>query len=442
MEGLCPHRMPERRLRGTPPGTIASRINGAASRAPARGAARGAMNTLPLLSAALPLLVAAAVVVSLSACGGSTASDSSPGGAAGTASPSPTTGAAAAAVPANAIWKVVGTGWKDPGSRFHAITFADGDNGLAIGWTPDYRAAHVASTEDGGATWAEATMGVHDQGMAASAIDSPLPGKVWGVGNLGYIATSPDNGMTWTYQAEMTAGQDLNSVSFGDGDKGWAAGWQLNPTMKPAVYTAVMLHTDDGGASWKEQALGLPEERAVKLWAVRFTDAANGWAVGAINDGPSGDPLSGQGLVCHTADGGKTWEMKVAPGKTGLLGAVASIDDAHCWAVDGAGTVVSTSDGGKSWGRSTTDKNAGVCYAIAFADASNGWIAGQKTLLRTTDGGKTWAAEEAAATDEAFPADFTVYGLCCPGDGSVWACGYAKTEGGPVRAAVWHRVAQ
>jgi hypothetical protein len=53
-----------------------------------------------------------------------------------------------------------------------------------------------------------------------------------------------------------------------------------------------------------------------------------------------------------------------------------------------------------------------------------------------------WAADEAAVTDEAFPADFTVYGLCCPGDGSAWDCGYAKTGGGPVRAAVWHRVAR
>jgi len=355
----------------------------------------------PVRAAASTLLLAAAMVVSLSACGGSTATEPSGGGTAETGSPVSTAAATAATVPANGVWKLIDTGWKDPGSRMHAITFADGDNGLAIGWMPTptaTSAVHVVATENGGAKWYGTTLAAHDGDVVGNAIDSPLPRKVWGVAGMGYIASSPDNGMSWVRQTETTVGQNLNSVSFADGENGWVAGWQMNPSMKPALYTAVMLHTGDGGASWEKQTLALPKGRAVKLWAVCFVDEENGWAVGAVSDSATGDPVGGQGIVCHTVDGGKSWKTHMMPGSVRLLVSVTSIDTSHCWAVDLAGTVVSTGDGGKSWGQTTTEKNGGMCYAIAFADGSNGWIGGQKTLLRTTAGGETWAAEDAAAT--------------------------------------------
>jgi photosystem II stability/assembly factor-like uncharacterized protein len=346
-------------------------------------------------------------------------------------------------VPAAGVWEPVDTGWKDRGSRLHSISFADASSGVAIGWLPQptaAAAAHVVATADGGKQWEEATLAALGEGAAYNAINSPSPGEVWGVGDLGSMASSSDNGMRWTNRSEMKVGLQLKSVCFADARNGWAVGSQLNPAMKPATYTAVVLHTTDGGSIWKEQTLSVPPKRAAGLLAVYFADAQHGWAVGGISDGASGNPLGGRGLICRTADGGKTWQTDVLPEEESVLAGVAGTDASHCWAVCPAGFVAYTDDGGASWSETRVAAPAsGACFAIAFADNLNGWVGGQNTLLRTSDGGKTWAAE---LSETQVGGTFNVYALCCPGDGSAWACGDTRIGDGTIGAAVWHYVAK
>jgi len=137
------------------------------------------------------------------------------------------------------------------------------------------------------------------------------------VGQRGHIVVSSDNGATWK-QSPVPVSSDLTAVYFVDAKLGWAVG-----------HDGVVLHTGDGGDTWKLQldgrkvnALLLADmkrkvdadpasDAAKKLLAeieryqeqgpdkpfldVWFADASNGYVVGAYN------------LIFRTSDGGATW---------------------------------------------------------------------------------------------------------------------------------------
>lgn len=55
-----------------------------------------------------------------------------------------------------------------------------------------------------------------------------------------------------------------------------------------------ILHTEDGGRTWKEQVSGTKEN----LNSIAFVDLERGWAVGRY------------GTILHTEDGGETWRRQ------------------------------------------------------------------------------------------------------------------------------------
>jgi photosystem II stability/assembly factor-like uncharacterized protein len=142
--------------------------------------------------------------------------------------------------------------------------------------------------------------------------------RIVAVGQRGHVVYSTDNGANWK-QASVPVSSDLTAVFFIDDKQGWAVG-----------HDGVILHTADSGEKWELQQSGRTAndvlvaamERKVaaepasadakKLLAeaqrykeqgadkpfldVWFSDAQNGYAVGAYN------------LIARTRDGGKTWE--------------------------------------------------------------------------------------------------------------------------------------
>ena len=101
------------------------------------------------------------------------------------------------------------------------------------------------------------------------------------VGARGHVLVSTDDGASWT-QAEVPTRVLLTAVHMHDERTGWAVG-----------HDAVILRTNDGGATWSmvHQA---PEEE-LPLLDVWFRDARTGFAVGAY------------GYFLATEDAGETW---------------------------------------------------------------------------------------------------------------------------------------
>ena len=136
------------------------------------------------------------------------------------------------------------------------------------------------------------------------------------VGWRGHILYSDDEGKSWL-QASVPVSSDLTAVCFPSDRKGWAVG-----------HDGVVLHSSDGGATWKKQLDGYAAVKTmadyyakhplkdsdanqslannVKVFVqegadkpflgVWFDDESNGFIVGTF------------GLIFHTMDGGKSWE--------------------------------------------------------------------------------------------------------------------------------------
>jgi photosystem II stability/assembly factor-like uncharacterized protein len=103
------------------------------------------------------------------------------------------------------------------------------------------------------------------------------------VGERGHVLWSDDRGATWR-QASVPASADLTGVRFASPERGWAVGH------------GVVLATEDGGRSWVKQldgrALAEPAPSLLDVW---FADERSGFAIGAFD------------LLLHTDDGGATW---------------------------------------------------------------------------------------------------------------------------------------
>ena len=81
-----------------------------------------------------------------------------------------------------------------------------------------------------------------------------------------HIFVTSDGGVTWTNTFSIAGGASLMGVRDLDGKEGWAVGG--------AGFTALFLHTTDGGKTWKNEPVA-----GLHCLGVDFASASNGYAV-------------------------------------------------------------------------------------------------------------------------------------------------------------------
>jgi len=90
------------------------------------------------------------------------------------------------------------------------------------------------------------------------------------------------------------------------------------------------------------------------------------------------------GTILHTTDGGETWKKQVS-GTTSHLWQIHFADSRTGWVVGNGGTILRTIDGGKTW----TKQDSGTTLNLVrshFADSRTGWVVGEGgTILATRD---------------------------------------------------------
>ena len=224
----------------------------------------------------------------------------------------------------------------------------------------------------------------------------------------GAAAQAPEAGSVTIDVLEVPSQRTLLSVSFPTPTQGYAVGDQ-----------GVILATSDGGATWKEQASGVPgidptcdtgpngepiESACTNvLFDVDFVDATTGWAVGS------------DGIVVHTSDGGTTWARQPLPPLDSIAGLgpgpggtdlraggwddlfSVSFPDARAGAVAGpGGTILTTADGGATW-QWRGDRRYGGLTDLTFTDRQHGQAVGLANTglspfisVATADGGTSW----------------------------------------------------
>jgi photosystem II stability/assembly factor-like uncharacterized protein len=226
----------------------------------------------------------------------------------------------------------------------------------------------------------------------------------------------------------------LLDVFFTDAMNGWTVGSRSYGVSHDGQ---VILHTADGGATWDTQYTDAPPDSlfsAYRLTGVYFSDPQTGWAVGASAYFHEGESYSHRGAILHTADGGKTWKQQGLELYRGVgeqtdrdreFVDVHFLDNREGWALarsrypDDTVVLAHTTDAGEHWTWVNTGVK-GVLFErqgkLAFTDAQHGWVAaGQGLVLHTEDGGAHWSKQEMDCGSSS--CNFGLYALDIP-DGS------------------------
>jgi photosystem II stability/assembly factor-like uncharacterized protein len=259
------------------------------------------------------------------------------------------------------------------------------------------------------------------------------------VGQRGHIVVSKDNGATWK-QSPAPVSSDLTAVFFVDDRQGWAVG-----------HDGVILHTADGGDTWQRQLDGRkandllvaamerkvaaePASTAAKALLteaqrykdqgadkpfldVWFSDAKNGYAVGAYN------------LIFRTEDGGTTWEPwfdRTDNPKFFNLYAIRPVAG-DLYIAGEAGLVLKLDAASQRFVALTVPYN-GSFFGVAGAGSAVLVYGLRGNVYRSDDAGKTWVKADAglpAAIVGAAPAEGGAV-LLADGGGRI----AASTDGG------------
>lgn len=168
--------------------------------------------------------------------------------------------------------------------------------GQSIGWaTGDFRDQQSGALAAVDGTLAIATsteiraarpLSVGARSLHRLLLSGPTGG--WLVGDGGLVVTTQDGGLTWTSPPsplpELAARHfDFHAVAA-SGAHVWIAG-------SPG---SLVMHSPDAGKTWQ----ALPTDYTTPLRSLAFIDEYRGWAVGAL------------GTILHTRDGGRSWRVQ------------------------------------------------------------------------------------------------------------------------------------
>ncbi|SCX77088.1 MULTISPECIES: WD40/YVTN/BNR-like repeat-containing protein [Pseudomonas] len=228
------------------------------------------------------------------------------------------------------------------------------------------------------------------------------------VGERGHILYSDDSGRNWI-QARVPTRQLLTAVTFVDEQYGWAVG-----------HDALILATQDGGATWVQQFED--RERESPLLDIWFRDRQYGLAVGAY------------GALLETRNGGRSWDdvsdrLDNEDGQH--LNGIAAVKNAGLVIVGEMGALFRSADWGQSWERLESPYEGTLFGALGTARNDTLLIYGLRgNLYRSADFGDTWRA--VSLRSAAGELVFGLNGGTLQGDGTLVLVGH----GGSVLSSV------
>jgi photosystem II stability/assembly factor-like uncharacterized protein len=227
-------------------------------------------------------------------------------------------------------------------------------------------------------------------------------------------AALPGSAWIWSTR-KWRAYYILKDVYIADENNGWAVGAR---SFVPAISGKVILHTQDGGQTWKEQYNDPPYSfdtffEFQSFNAVYFMDAQHGWAVGdskMVHE----DGWEDHNALMYTSNGGQTWTERgreLYP-MYWYIGEIAikfldiqftsllegwALASNRCADNDYA-CLAHTTDGSTTWSWVSTSLDGGDLVFdgnLFFADPQHGWVAGGlEDVFFTQDGGVTWTAQD------------------------------------------------
>ncbi|MFM7463861.1 MAG: photosynthesis system II assembly factor Ycf48 [Cyanobium sp.] len=145
----------------------------------------------------------------------------------------------------------------------------------------------------------------------------------------------------------------------------------------------LILETDDGGASWAERALDLPQEENFRLISIDF-NGDEGWIAGQ------------PGLLLHSTDGGRNWSRLLLdtklPGEPYLITAAGR---GRAELATNVGAIYTTTDGGNSWQAKVSDAAGAVRELRRNGDGRYVSVSGLGNFFATWEPGQpAWSVHQ------------------------------------------------
>ena len=253
---------------------------------------------------------------------------------------------------------------------------------------------HVYRTNDGGATWQEASAGMEAAWAWELAASSDRPGVVFAAAS-GDVFKTTDGAQTW-HRAALVRDRDAPPAAddgdedearedWGDGAATIVVDEGAPDTIYAGGYRGIYTSAD-GGAHWTKSGVGFPSRTWIISIAVVATTPRTFYA-GTEEDG-----------IFKSVDGGITW----LPSRAGLpreetsYAAVADIaldpfDPGVVYAATSAGAAKSV-DGGATWDVPGASRAIGFSSLAADLRHTGRLLAGSldQGVLRSDDGAQSW----------------------------------------------------
>ena len=164
----------------------------------------------------------------------------------------------------------------------------------------------------------------------------------------------------------------------------------------------LILETNDGGSSWEERALDLPEEENFRLLSIDF-QGDEGWIAGQ------------PGLLLHSTDGGQNWSRLFLdtklPGEPYLITA---LGPNQAELATNVGAIYNSRDGGNSWQAEVEDAAGAVRDLRRGAEGKYVSVSGLGNFFAT------WTPGEAAWTPHQRMSSQRLQSMGFQPDGSLW----------------------
>lgn len=219
------------------------------------------------------------------------------------------------------------------GADFNDVQFLDERRGFAIG------AARLVATVDGGATWNVLLRNTSENGYpTGNGLCFFDERRGWVTGHNGRLLHTEDGGAGWTdVRMPLEPGEHpiFRGVTFHGEQDGWVYGdagvlfhtrdggasWTRQTRGVPIVR---VIPKGETRVHEVVPELETPPDR-LAIADVAFLDTSRGWAVGSYAD-------VAESVVLRTDDGGDTWRTE-AVAKDVRLRSLCALDPRHAWAV-------------------------------------------------------------------------------------------------------------
>ncbi|MEB3272120.1 MAG: photosynthesis system II assembly factor Ycf48 [Synechococcus sp.] len=158
------------------------------------------------------------------------------------------------------------------------------------------------------------------------------------LGLTGCVTTGLATASTSPWQAvPLETSSNPLAIAFRDGRNGFLVG-----------SNRLILETSDGGASWENRSLDLPEDENFRLISIDFR-GDEGWIVGQ------------PGLLLHSNDGGRSWSRLLLDTKLpGEPYAITALGPRQAELATNVGAIYLTRDAGASWQALVSDAAGAV----------------------------------------------------------------------------------